>query len=79
MEVKILPAVKAAYAIYRGPYHGVEAAYNRIFSFIEENKLEPVSPSRELYLNDPAMVPEEELITEVQIQVRKNNNIQENN
>jgi effector-binding domain-containing protein len=28
-------------------------------------------PSRELYFNDPAEVPEEELMTEVQIQVRK--------
>jgi len=73
MEVKILPAVRAVSAVYRGPYNGVEAAYSRIFSFMEENNLEPYSPSRELYLNDPLMVPEEELITEVQIQVRKNN------
>jgi len=56
--------------IYRGPYHGVEVAYNRIFSFEEENNLETILP-RELYFNDPAEVPEEELMTEVQIQVQE--------
>lgn len=70
MEVKGLPAIKAVSAVYRGPYHGVETAYNRIFSFAEENNLEPFGPSRELYFNDPAEVPEEELMTEVQIQVK---------
>jgi effector-binding domain-containing protein len=71
MEIKTLPAIKAVSAVYRGPYHGVEAGYNRVFSFAKENSLEPFGPSRELYFNDPAEVPEEELMTEVQIQVRE--------
>jgi effector-binding domain-containing protein len=71
MELKTLPAVRVVSVIYRGPYPGVEAGYSRIFSYVEENKLEPFGPSRELYYNDPAEVPEEELMTEVQIQVRK--------
>ncbi len=71
MEIKTLPAIKAISAVYRGPYQGVEAGYNRVFSYAEENNLEPFGPSRELYFNDPAEVPEEELITEVQIQVRE--------
>ncbi len=69
MEIKTLPAIRAVSVVYRGPYHGVEAAYNRLFSYTEENNLEVVMPSRELYFNDPAEVPEEELMTEVQIQV----------
>jgi effector-binding domain-containing protein len=71
MEIKTLPAIRAVSAVYRGPYHGVEAGYNRVFSFAKENSLEPFGPSRELYFNDPAEVPEEELMTEVQIQVRE--------
>ena len=71
MEIKTLPAIRAVSAVYRGPYHGVEAGYNRVFSFASENNLEPFGPSRELYFNDPAKVPEEELMTEVQIQVRE--------
>ncbi len=35
------------------------------------NNLETFMPSRELYFNDPAEVPEEELMTEVQIPVRE--------
>jgi len=71
MEIKTLPAIRAVSAVYRGPYQGVEAGYNRVFSFSKENNLEPFGPSRELYFNDPAEVPEEELMTEVQIQVRE--------
>ncbi|MCC4768694.1 MerR family transcriptional regulator [Methanosarcina sp. DH2] len=71
MEIKTLPAIRAVSVIYRGPFHGVEAGYNRIFSYAEENNMETFIPSRELYFNDPAEVPEEELMTEVQIQVRK--------
>jgi len=71
IEVKTLPAIRAVSVVYRGPYPGVEAGYDRIFSYARENNLETLSPCRELYFNDPAKVPEEELMTEVQIPVRE--------
>jgi effector-binding domain-containing protein len=71
MEIKTLPAVRAVSVVYRGPYHGVEVAYNKLFSYTEEKNLETILPSRELYFNDPAVVPEEELMTEVQIPIRE--------
>lgn len=71
MEIKTLPAIRAVSVVYRGPYHGVEAGYNKIFSYAEENNLETFMPSRELYFNDPAEVPEEELMTEVQVQIKE--------
>ena len=71
MEIKTIPAARVVSVIYRGPYLGVEAGYNRVFSYAEENNLEPFGPSRELYFNDPAEVPEEELMTEVQVQIRE--------
>ena len=71
MKIKTLPAIRVVSVIYRGPYPGVEAAYKRVFSYTEENNLETVMPSRELYFNDPAEVPEEELMTEVQVQIKE--------
>lgn len=71
MEIKTLPAIRAISIIYRGPYPGVEAGYNRIFSYAGENRLETLGPGRELYFNDPAEVPEEELMTEIQIPVKE--------
>jgi effector-binding domain-containing protein len=71
MEIKTLPGARVVSVIYRGPYPGVEAGYNRVFSYAEENNLESFGPSRELYYNDPAEVPEEELMTEVQVQIRE--------
>ncbi|WP_440948180.1 MerR family transcriptional regulator [Methanosarcina sp. T3] len=74
MEIKTLLAMRAVSVVYRGPYPGVELAYNRIFSYTEENNLETILPSRELYFNDPAEVPEEELMTEVQIPIKEKKN-----
>lgn len=71
MEVRTLPTIKAVSVIYRGPYQGVEAGFSRIFTYIEEKGLETAGPSRELYLNDPKEVPEEELMTEVQLPIKE--------
>ncbi len=69
MEIKTLPAIRVVSVVYRGPYPGVEIGYNQIFSYARENSLETMVPSRELYFNDPAEVPEEELITEIQVPI----------
>jgi effector-binding domain-containing protein/DNA-binding transcriptional MerR regulator len=71
IEIKTLPTIRVVSAVYRGPYQGVEAGYNRVISFSKEKNLEPFGPSRELYLNNPAEVPEDELMTEIQIQIRE--------
>jgi len=56
--------------LHTGPYSGVGKAYERLFAYMNEHCLVPAGPSRELYLNDPAEVPEEELLTEVQFPVQ---------
>ncbi len=71
MEIKTLPAIRAISVVYRGPYHGVEAGYNQIFSYARENDLETLSPDRELYFNSPEEVPEEELMTEIQVPIKE--------
>ena len=65
-----LPAVKVVSAIYKGPYQGVEVAFTKLFEYMAENNLEMAGPSRELFLNDPHEVPEEDLLSEVQIPVK---------
>ncbi len=70
MEIKTLPAIRTVSVVYRGPYPGVEAGYNQIFSYARENNLETLLPSRELYFNDPAEIPEEELTTEIQVPIK---------
>lgn len=71
MEIKTLPAIKAISVIYRGPYPGVEAGFSQIFSYARENNLETLSPSRELYFNSPEEVPEEDLMTEIQVPIKE--------
>ncbi|MDD3070244.1 MerR family transcriptional regulator [Methanoculleus horonobensis] len=66
VEILTLPGGRFASVLYTGPYPGVAKAYERLFSYMGEYGLAPAGPSRELYLNDPAEVPEEELLTEVQ-------------
>ena len=70
VEVRTLPGGRFLSVLHTGPYPGVGKAYERLFSYMNEHRLVPVGPSRELYLNDPAEVPEEELLTEVQFPVQ---------
>ncbi|BBL67329.1 MerR family transcriptional regulator [Methanoculleus chikugoensis] len=67
--VVTLPAGRFASVLHTGPYPGVGKAYERLFAYMNEHRLVPAGPSRELYLNDPAEVPEDELLTEVQFPV----------
>jgi effector-binding domain-containing protein len=69
VEVVNLPGGRFLSVLHTGPYPGVGKAYERLFAYLNEHRLVPVGPSRELYLNDPAEVPEEELLTEVQFPV----------
>jgi effector-binding domain-containing protein len=68
-EVRKLAPVKAATLFHKGPYEEVGSAYRKLISYIYENGFEMTGPSRELYLNDPGMVTEEELLTEIQLPI----------
>jgi effector-binding domain-containing protein len=68
-EIKTLPAGKAISAIHCGAYHKVGETWGKVFQYIQENGLRPNAAGRELYLNNPAVVSEDELITEVQVPV----------
>jgi len=69
LEVKTLPAATVISVLYKGPYHNLGMAHARIFRYLEEEGLESAGAPRELYLNDPAQTPEENLLTEIQYPV----------
>lgn len=62
---------KAACAMYKGPYSGMEGAYNEIFKWIAERGLQPKGVYYEHYYNSPQDVPENELLTEIVIPLKQ--------
>lgn len=70
-EVKNLHGHDMVSLIYTGSYEDVGVAYTKAFKYINENNFAVVDHSREIYLNDPNTVNEEELMTEIQIPIRK--------
>lgn len=69
IALKTFPAVKALTVIHKGPYHNLGMAHKQIYDYINEKGLNMCGSPRELYLNDPAETPEEELLTEIQYPV----------
>jgi effector-binding domain-containing protein len=67
--LKTLPAVRALTVIHKGPHHNLGMAHKQIYDYINEKKQNICGSPRELYLNDPAETPEEELLTEIQYPV----------
>jgi AraC family transcriptional regulator len=60
-----LPAVKAARALHKGPYMDLVRTYEMVERWIKAKGMEPADQMWEYYLNDPTMVSQEELMTEI--------------
>ena len=60
-----LPEAKMAKIVHKGPYHEETATYEKLFAWLETNDKTVVGPFREIYLNDPHEVSEEELLIEI--------------
>ena len=69
MEVRTLPGGKVLSLIHTGTYAKLHEAWSRIGAYAEEKEFVFNGPHREVYLNDPNVVKEEELLTELQIPV----------
>lgn len=61
-----LPGGKFATITHQGPYKETTKAYEKLFAWIKENGHQVKGPTREVYLNDPREVSEDELLTEIQ-------------
>lgn len=60
-----IPSGKFATCLYTGPYSEIEPAYNELSQWIEDNEYEATGIVYEIYLDDPAQIPPEELKTQI--------------
>lgn len=51
--------------IHKGPYEACEPAYIALMQWIAENGKSVTGPVREVYPNDPRIVPPEDILTEI--------------
>ena len=69
MEVRTLPGGKCLSLIHKGTYANLQAAWSRIGAYAEEKGFVTSGICREMYLTDPNVVAESELLTELQIPI----------
>ncbi|MDE4908917.1 GyrI-like domain-containing protein [Methanogenium marinum] len=62
-----LPGGTMLKAIHKGPYATSEVTYNEVFEWMAAHKKEGTGPIREVYLNDPGEVAEEDILTEIYV------------
>lgn len=53
---KTLPSVNAVCTTHYGSYEALHLAYEALFSYVNDNKLTLLTPSREVYLKGPGMI-----------------------
>jgi len=61
----VLPGGTMVKVVHKGPYEACEPAYNSLFEWIATNGYAVTDPTREVYLNDPRVVPPAEVLTEI--------------
>jgi len=71
IKIKKIPAQTVLYVMHKGPYSEVGPAYMALFQHAIEKGYTPLGPPMEIYLNDPAKVPESKLLTEIQLPIEK--------
>jgi len=71
IKIKKIPAQTVLYVTHKGPYSQVGPAYMTLFQHAIEKGYAPIGPPMEIYLNDPAKVPESKLLTEIQLPIEK--------
>jgi effector-binding domain-containing protein len=71
LGVKPLGESLAATVMHKGPYERLEQTYEALLGWIAENGYEITGPLEELYYNEPAETPTEELLTELRLAARK--------
>ena len=65
VKADVTPAGRVVRFVHKGPYRTLRDDYGAMTGFIAGKGLTMGAPAWEVYLNDPDMVPEDELLTEV--------------
>jgi len=60
-----IPGGKAATCLHTGPYSEIAPAYNALSEWIKDNGYEVTGVAYEVYLDDPAQTPPQELRTQI--------------
>lgn len=63
IRVYELPGGTMARVIHMGPYRYCGEAYEELFAWLVANEKDVTGPLREVYVNDPAETPEDDLVT----------------
>jgi AraC family transcriptional regulator len=71
INIKKIAAQEVLYTIHKGPYKEVGPAYATLFKHANKEGYIPRGCPMKIYLNDPAKVKESELLTEVQLPIKK--------
>lgn len=64
-----IPSGKCATATLKGSYSQSESFWSEVWAEIMRLELKPNGAPREHYLNDPSMIPEDELLTKVMVPI----------
>jgi effector-binding domain-containing protein len=65
VALETVPGGTFASTVHRGPYSTMGETYGALQAWMEANGRQPAGPPREVYLTDPATVPQSELLTEI--------------
>jgi len=71
IKIKEIPAQEVLSIVHKGPYREVGPSYAALFQYAREKGYVPQGCPMEIYLNDPAKVRENELLTEIQAPIKK--------
>ena len=71
VEIKEISTHQAVSTVYKGPYGQAAQIYQALIKYAEDNGYNISGPVKEIYLNNPMEVSEDELLTEVQFPVMK--------
>lgn len=69
MNIIKVPQMKVVSAMHKGPYGTVGQTYEAVFRYLGEKGYKIAGPTRELYLNNPEEVKEEDILTEIQVPI----------
>lgn len=71
IQIKKVQEHEVVSAVFKGPYSEIHLVYGELFQYTMKNGYQIAGPPLENYLNDPNLVPESEILTEVQFPVLK--------
>ncbi|OEC88345.1 MULTISPECIES: GyrI-like domain-containing protein [Methanobacterium] len=71
VKIKEIPAHQAVSTVYKGPYGQAAQIYQALIKYADENGYNIAGAVKEIYMNNPMEVSEDELLTEVQFPVMK--------